>query len=142
MPGVSTSINCVSPSIAMPISRVRVVCTLGLTIATFCPTSALVSVDLPALGAPTIATTPQCAVICPVAPALRWRPRSRPPASSRLPPKPVRDPLSPLLPRNGAHDAHPVAEPADIPAAKGHGRRPIPEEIGRAACRERVCQYV
>src|SRR3546814_8489431 len=74
-----------------------------------------------------LATTPQCSVICPVAPAWRWRPRSRPPASSRLPPKPVRDPLSPLLPRNGAHDAHPVAEPADIPAAKGHGRRPIPE---------------
>src|SRR3546814_9203023 len=88
----------------MPSCLVLVVCTLGLTIATFCPTSALVSVDLPALGAPTIATTPQCAVICPVAPALRWRPRSRPPASSRLPPKPVRDPLSPLLPRNRSEE--------------------------------------
>src|SRR3546814_13452445 len=90
-----------------------------------------VCVDLPALGAPTIATTPQCAVICPVAPALRWRPRSRPPASSRLPPKPVRDPLSPLLPRNGAHDAHPVAEPADIPAAKENGRGSDRERVGQ-----------
>jgi hypothetical protein len=35
-----------------------VVCALGLTIATFCPTSALTKVDLPALGAPTTATTP------------------------------------------------------------------------------------
>src|SRR3546814_1462013 len=63
MPGVSTSISCTSPAIAIPISRVRVVCTLGLTIATFWPTSALVSVDLPAFGAPTMATTPQCSVI-------------------------------------------------------------------------------
>ena len=47
-----------SPSIAMPISRARVVCALGLTIATFWPTSALTSVDLPALGAPITATKP------------------------------------------------------------------------------------
>ena len=46
------------PSIAMPISRARVVCAFGLTIATFWPTSALTSVDLPALGAPITATKP------------------------------------------------------------------------------------
>ena len=34
-------------------------CALGLTIATFWPTRALTSVDLPALGAPTTATRPQ-----------------------------------------------------------------------------------
>ncbi len=45
-------------SIAMPISRARVVCALALTIATFWPTSALTSVDLPALGAPITATNP------------------------------------------------------------------------------------
>src|SRR4051812_26196487 len=44
---------------AMPMMRVRVVCALGLTIATFWPTSALTSVDLPAFGAPTIAMRPQ-----------------------------------------------------------------------------------
>ena len=42
----------------MPISRARVVCALGVTIATFWPTSALTSVDLPALGAPITATNP------------------------------------------------------------------------------------
>ena len=40
------------PTIAMPSSRLRVVCTFGVTIASFCPTSWLSSVDLPALGAP------------------------------------------------------------------------------------------
>ena len=63
MPGVSTSRICASPSMAMPISRARVVCALALTIATFCPTSALTSVDLPALGAPITATNPQRWVI-------------------------------------------------------------------------------
>src|SRR3546814_18336688 len=63
MPGVSTSRICVSFWSATPISRVRVVCALGLTIATFWPTSALTSVDLPALGAPTTATRPQDWVI-------------------------------------------------------------------------------
>ena len=43
---------------AMPITRMRVVCTLGDTIETFEPTSALTSVDLPALGAPTMAAKP------------------------------------------------------------------------------------
>ena len=44
---------------AMPRSGMRVVCTLWLTIATLAPTSALTSVDLPALGAPMTATKPQ-----------------------------------------------------------------------------------
>ena len=42
----------------MPIIRARVVCALGLTIATFWPTRALTSVDLPAFGAPITATKP------------------------------------------------------------------------------------
>ena len=43
----------------MPRSSARVVCTLGVTIATLVPTSALISVDLPALGAPISAMKPQ-----------------------------------------------------------------------------------
>ena len=43
---------------AMPITRMRVVCTLGETMLTFEPTSALTRVDLPALGAPTMAAKP------------------------------------------------------------------------------------
>ena len=63
MPGVSTSTTCARPPsgrsvMAMPITRMRVVCTLGETMLTFEPTSALTSVDLPALGAPTMATKP------------------------------------------------------------------------------------
>src|SRR4029078_2240086 len=42
-----------------PRNSVRVVCTLGVTIATLLPTSALISVDLPALGAPISAMKPQ-----------------------------------------------------------------------------------
>ena len=59
MPGVSTSTSCASPSIAMPRSSARVVCTLCETIATLLPTSALISVDLPTFGAPIKATKPQ-----------------------------------------------------------------------------------
>src|SRR5262245_31322236 len=44
---------------AMPRSSVRVVCTFALTIVTLLPTSALVSVDLPAFGAPISAMKPQ-----------------------------------------------------------------------------------
>src|SRR5262245_65888921 len=43
----------------MPRSNARVVCTLCETIATLLPTSALISVDLPTLGAPISATKPQ-----------------------------------------------------------------------------------
>ncbi len=44
---------------AMPRTRVRVVCTLCETMVTLAPTSALTSVDLPAFGAPMMATKPQ-----------------------------------------------------------------------------------
>ena len=59
MPGVSTRMSCDAPSVAMPRSSVRVVCTLCETIATLVPTRALISVDLPTLGAPISATKPQ-----------------------------------------------------------------------------------
>ena len=59
MPGVSTKMSCDSPSIAMPRMSARVVCTLRETMVTLEPTSALSSVDLPALGAPISATKPQ-----------------------------------------------------------------------------------
>jgi hypothetical protein len=57
-PGVSTKTSCASPSIATPRMRVRVVCTLWVTIETFAPTMRLSSVDLPALGSPIRATKP------------------------------------------------------------------------------------
>ena len=63
MPGVSTNTIWVSPAIATPFTVMRVVCTLGLTMATFDPTRALVSVDLPALGAPMMAQKPQRVVM-------------------------------------------------------------------------------
>ena len=46
-------------TMAMPMTRMRVVCTLGDTILTLEPTRALTSVDLPAFGAPMTATRPQ-----------------------------------------------------------------------------------
>src|ERR1700687_3128337 len=48
-----------SPCVAIPRSKVRVVCTLWETIATLAPTIALISVDLPTLGAPISAMNPQ-----------------------------------------------------------------------------------
>ena len=59
MPGVSMKTIWLAPSMAMPRSGMRVVCTLWLTIETLAPTSALTSVDLPALGAPMMAMKPQ-----------------------------------------------------------------------------------
>ncbi len=56
MPGVSTKMICASPASAMPRTSARVVCTLRETIDTLAPTSALMSVDLPAFGAPISAT--------------------------------------------------------------------------------------
>jgi hypothetical protein len=58
MPGVSTRISCPFFACRMPRMACRVVCGLGLVMATFCPTSALVSVDLPTLGRPTKETKP------------------------------------------------------------------------------------
>src|SRR6476619_2122784 len=50
----------------IPRMRARVVCTLCEMMLTFEPTSALSSVDLPALGAPIRATKPQCVLVsCP-----------------------------------------------------------------------------
>src|SRR5215813_5367879 len=58
MPGVSMKTICASGSVTTPCMEVRVVCGLSATMATFCPTSALSRVDLPALGRPTIETKP------------------------------------------------------------------------------------
>src|SRR5260370_12175281 len=51
--------SCASACVAIPRSNVRVVCTLWETIATLAPTTALIRVDLPTLGAPISATNPQ-----------------------------------------------------------------------------------
>src|SRR5690349_3721829 len=59
IPGVSTNTIWLSPSVAMPSTRVRVVCTRGDTIEILAPIMVFSSVDLPALGAPTKATKPQ-----------------------------------------------------------------------------------
>ena len=58
-PGVSTSTSCPSGRCTMPRTTVRVVCGLSDVITTFWPTSALVSVDLPALGRPTNDAKPE-----------------------------------------------------------------------------------
>ena len=47
-----------SPEVNIPSCRRRVVCGRGETAATFCPTSALIRVDLPTLGRPMTATNP------------------------------------------------------------------------------------
>ena len=57
-PGVSTRTSWASGRCTMPRTTVRVVCGLEEVIATFWPTSALVSVDLPALGRPTKQANP------------------------------------------------------------------------------------
>jgi hypothetical protein len=46
----------------MPMIRFRVVWGLGVTMEIFCPSKAFSSVDLPALGGPTIATIPDLIV--------------------------------------------------------------------------------
>src|SRR5580704_10607172 len=58
MPGVSTKINCASGSLRMPSTLRRVVCGLGVTIATLCPTRRFTSVDLPTLERPPRTTNP------------------------------------------------------------------------------------
>src|SRR5215204_3835193 len=57
-PGVSTNITCASAKFFTPAIRVRVVCGLSETMASFCPRMRLRSVDLPALGRPRKATKP------------------------------------------------------------------------------------
>ena len=63
MPGVSTSTIWASPAMATPRTGKRVVCTFWVTIDTLAPTRRLVSVDLPALGAPMMAAKPARVVI-------------------------------------------------------------------------------
>src|SRR5262245_38407844 len=58
-PGVSISTSWVCPRMAMPRTSARVVCTFCVTAATLAPTSVFTKVDLPALGAPSTATTAQ-----------------------------------------------------------------------------------
>ena len=59
-PGRSVSTSCHSSTrVATPRIARRVVCGLSETIATFWPTSALTSVDLPTLGRPASATKPE-----------------------------------------------------------------------------------
>src|SRR5581483_9398161 len=59
IPGVSTKMIWLAPCTAMPRTSERVVCTFGVTMEIFEPTSALASVDLPTFGAPISATKPQ-----------------------------------------------------------------------------------
>src|SRR6185437_6789579 len=73
-PGVSTSTTCASPLIMTPRTVERVVCALRVTIDTSSPTSALRSVDFPALGAPTMATNPHRV---PLSRPLNFRPGGR-----------------------------------------------------------------
>src|SRR5271157_5662628 len=64
-PGVSTSTICpagrlpLRSTLTMPWMRLRVVCGLRVTMASFSPTSAFSSVDLPALGRPMMETNPE-----------------------------------------------------------------------------------
>src|SRR3989441_2623888 len=58
MPGVSRKTTCASGSVRMPRMRLRVVCGLGVTMATLAPTRAFRSVDLPTFGRPTMAAYP------------------------------------------------------------------------------------
>ncbi len=58
-PGVSTRTSCASGRCTMPRITRLVVCGRSLVIATFAPTSALVSVDLPTLGRPARQAKPE-----------------------------------------------------------------------------------
>src|SRR6266568_2164859 len=58
MPGVSMKTICASGLVNTPWIEVRVVCGLSATIATFWPTRAFSSVDLPAFGSPIRETNP------------------------------------------------------------------------------------
>ena len=117
---------------AMPITRMRVVCTLGETMLTFEPTSALTRVDLPALGAPTMATKP--ARVLQVCVMHSFNRSSSVIAASRsasrlLPPRP-RAGSCPLIDRHRrrrpAHAAALRDRPRDRPAAAGAAPAPIP----------------
>src|SRR5262249_18131103 len=82
----------------MPRSELRVVCALWVTIATLDPTSALTSVDLPALGAPRTATKPQRRVASPPSTSVLLRSwKSLAPVITAR--------CSPMSPRSGGHYA-------------------------------------
>ena len=84
-PGVSTNTICASPRVSTPRTVERVVCALRVTIETFSPISALIRVDLPALGAPRMATNPHRVALT-----------SRPSGRERPAPPPVPRPASNL----------------------------------------------
>src|SRR6185437_514897 len=76
-PGVSTKTICAAGCFPFtagtskaPWMRVRVVCGLAVTIATFSPTSALINVDFPALGRPIMETNPDFKLVPPKRSAL------------------------------------------------------------------------
>ena len=58
-PGTSRKTHCVLPLTITPVTRLRVVCALGVTIEIFAPTRRFNNVDFPAFGAPIRATVPQ-----------------------------------------------------------------------------------
>src|SRR3990172_10163931 len=59
MPGVSKKTICELSLVRMPVTRLRVVCGLGLTMATFSPRIWFSNVDLPTFGRPTMAIVPE-----------------------------------------------------------------------------------
>src|ERR1700757_4196818 len=59
MPGVSMKIICDSDVVRIPVTRLRVVCGLGVTMATFSPKSWFNNVDFPTFGRPTMAMYPE-----------------------------------------------------------------------------------
>ncbi len=110
----------------------RVVCGLLLVIATLLPTSALVSVDLPALGRPTRLANPQrCAVgVAVIRPAPDLT-RSRPPTTKRGLPmaastsEPPQAPAPPVTTAAASNDRAPLAS-AEATARCSAGSRSGP----------------
>src|SRR5512134_581041 len=106
----------------MPVTRVRVVCTLGETIDTLAPTRRLTSVDLPEFGAPITAIKPHRFVATPpcvpgkfIGPHVRRdraapRPRGARRRASRRPPRSLAR-CRPPAPRQ----RNAVGEPALLP---------------------------
>src|SRR2546428_9105089 len=115
MPGVSRKTTCPSGSVRMPAMRLRVVCGLGVTIATLAPTRALSSVDLPTFGRPTMAAYP-----------VRWTIRSRGADE--------RDARA-GGPARALHAGPQAEPPGAAPGAQGHG-----EGDGRRADRLALCR--
>ena len=104
-PGVSTKAIWPPADSASPSTRWRVVCGRGVTMLSFCPSSAFSSVDLPTLGRPTSATKPTAeAAHC----AQAW-------SSRRSAPRPVRHgDGSTLRPRRCAGERRHLAADAKV----------------------------